>query len=108
MRTPQDLDERTLAMHMLVAEKLRRDPQLLQRVDNTLQRWRAQVCERSQPYLVEWQKLVDQGVDACVGAMTERTQRAAAMRQASPFAAVLSNQERFEFLRRWRAMHAAS
>jgi hypothetical protein len=107
MRTPQDLDERTLAMHVLVAEKLRRDPQLLLRVAETLQRWRVQVCERSQPYLLEWQMLVDQGVDACVSTMTERTQRAAAMRQASPFAAVLSNRERFEFLRQWGAKRAA-
>lgn len=46
MRTHQEIDARSLAMHRLVVEKIRRDPALLARAESTLSRWRKTVALR--------------------------------------------------------------
>ena len=102
MPTHQDIDARSLAMHRLAAEKIRRDPALLHQVQQTLARWRVTVCASSQPYLQEWDDLARQGLDALLAAAVEDSPQGAARRQASPFAGVLSNQERFDLLKQWR------
>jgi len=57
----QWLDRRSLALHRLIAEKIRRDPDLFENVKRTLARWSQIVCANSQPYVKEWQRLVDLG-----------------------------------------------
>lgn len=101
MRTHQKIDERSLAMHRLIAEKIKNDPALFLKARQTLVKWRKKVCISSQPYLVEWELLMEKGIDACLAVAVEDSQRAAALRQSSPFAGILTNQERFDFLKRW-------
>jgi hypothetical protein len=105
MRTHQEIDERSLALHRLVAERITHDPALLEKVRETVARWRGTVCIASQPYLEEWECLIDQGVEACLAVAVEDSQRGAALRQSSPFSGVLTNRERFAFLRDWRRDH---
>lgn len=107
MRTHQELDLRSLAMHRLVAARIRDNPVLLERVKGTLVRWRSLVDVNTVPYLDAWEHLVDQGVEACLAVATEDSERAAALRQSSPFTGILSNQERWEFLKNWTDDHAA-
>lgn len=102
MPTHQELDERSLALHRLIAEKIRRDPALFDRVLQTLARWRAAASEASQPYLQAWEVLAREGMDVCLRVAEEDSERSAALRQASPFAGLLSNAERFAFLKTWR------
>lgn len=99
MRTHQEIDRRSLAMHRLVADKIRRDPALFEKAKGTLARWRTVVCPASQPYLEEWERLMKQGADACLAVAVEDSERANALRQSSPFAGILTNQERFSFLK---------
>lgn len=101
MRTHQEIDQRSLAMHRLVADKIRRDPALFEKAKGTLARWRTIVCPASQPYLEEWERLMEQGMDACLTVAVEDSERATALRQSSPFAGILTNQERFAILREW-------
>lgn len=103
MKTHQDIDRRSLALHRLVADKLRHDPDLFDKVKQTLGRWRVTVCASSQPYLAEWERLADQGLEVCLRMSEEDSERARALRQASPFTGVLTNKERFAFLKTWRA-----
>lgn len=107
MRTHQEIDERSLALHRLVAEKIRRNPALFDRVKATLARWRMTVCVASQPHLVEWEHLMNQGIDAALAVAIEDSQRATALRQSSPFSGLLTNQERFTFLKTWGNDHTA-
>ena len=107
MRTHQEIDARSLAMHRLVAEKIRANPDLFQKAQATLARWRHTVCPSSQPYLQEWERLMHQGPDACLAIALEESEHADALRQSSPFAAILSHQERFTFLKAWSREHAA-
>ena len=107
MRTHQDIDTRSLAMHRLIADKIRRDPRQLEKVRHTLAHWRKTVCASSQPYLESWERLMSQGVETCLAAAVEDSEHAAALRQCSPFCGVLSNQERFAFLKAWKHVHEA-
>lgn len=98
---------RSLALHRLVADKIRHDASLLDRARATLRRWQATASPRTFGYLDAWQNLLDQELEDCLAVATEESQRGDALRQASPLACLLSNQERFAFLKRWKAEHAA-
>jgi hypothetical protein len=107
MQHPQ-IDERSRALHRLVAEKIRRDPSLLASARATLARWRDPASPgRSEPYLAEWARLLDAGVEAALSALTEDSERADALRQCSPFTRVLTQAERYRFLKDWGAHHEA-
>ena len=101
MRTHQDLDDRSLALHRLIADKIRRDPALFDKARATLEHWRQRVSIRTQPCLEAWSNLMDQGMDASLAMAVEDSERAAALRQSSPFSGLLSNQDRFAFLKAW-------
>ena len=107
MRTHQEIDERSLAMHRLIAEKISQNPALFDKAKATLARWRTTVCISSQPYLLEWERLMNLGLEACLAAAIEESERATALRQSSPFAGLLTHQERFVFLKTWSHAHAA-
>lgn len=104
----QWLDQRSLALHRLITEKIRRDPDLFENVKRTIARWSQIVCANSQPYVKEWQRLVDLGIEECLAVTTEDSERANAMRQTSPFCGILTNEERWEFLLEWDKSHGAS
>ena len=101
MRTHQEIDARSLALHRLIAEEIRRDPARFEMVKTTLARWRVIVCSASQPYLEEWERLVQQGMEACLAVAVEDSPRATALRQSSPLSCVVTNKERFAFLKTW-------
>jgi hypothetical protein len=107
MRTHQQIEARSLAMHRAIAERVRADPALLERVRATLARWLAGTSPRTRGYLEEWQRIVEAGPDAVVAALTAEAEHAATLRQCSPFTGILSNRERFALLRAWRETHAA-
>lgn len=108
MRTHQEIDQRTLAMHRLVVEKIRQDPHLFDKAQATLARWRHMVSANSQPYLHEWESLMNQGMEVCLAAAVEESEHATARRQSSPFAGLLTHRDRFIFLKTWRQARAAS
>ena len=107
MRDHRLLDQRSLALHNLVAEKIRQNPVLLEKAKQTLANWRTSVCPATQPYLDEWEQILNADLETCLAAITEDSEHANALRQSSPFCGILSHQERFEFLRQWRHDHAA-
>ena len=107
MRTHQEIDQRSLALHQLVAEKVRHDEALLEKANQILQHWRATVSPRTFAYLDEWQRLIDQGAEICLAVAVENSEHAAALRQASPLACLLTPKERFEFLKSCGRTHAS-
>jgi len=101
-RTHQELDRRSLELHRLVADKVRRDPALLDRAAAILSRWRGMGPSHADAYLAEWARLIAVGMDECLAVAVEDSERAAALRQNSPLSCLLSTRERNEFLRNWR------
>lgn len=105
--THQEIDARSLALHRLVAEKVRRDPTLLHIAMDNLARWRSKATSNDLEYLAEWERLLHAGLDPALAAATDDSERASTLRQASPFAGILTPSERAAFLRAWKAVHAA-
>jgi hypothetical protein len=107
MRTHEYLDKRSLVMHQLIAEKIRHNPKLFQKVQMTLERWQPIVSPDSQPYLEEWRRFAEQGMEACLAVATDESEYATTLRQSSPFCGILTNRERFIFLKSWKQDHEA-
>jgi transcriptional regulator with XRE-family HTH domain len=99
-----DKHRRSLALHRLLAEKIRRDPALLDRARKTLDRWMAMKPRNgAEPDLIEWRAAIDQGIDATIALMTDPGEHATDLRQSAPFTGILTDDERRAFLAGWRA-----
>jgi hypothetical protein len=82
-------------MHQAIAEKLRGNPELLGIAHDNLKRW-SESAGRSQAYLDAWRELLAKPVEELRARMVEDSEAMRAMRQASPFAGILSPKERWE------------
>jgi hypothetical protein len=87
------LDERSLALHRRVAEKILADPTLLGRARENVRRWQAASATPSFA-LAEWESILDRPVEEIAALLTERSERANRLRQSSPFAGILTETER--------------
>jgi hypothetical protein len=87
------LDERSLAMHRLIAAKVRANPALLDRARENVHRWQA---DEGSPKLalVEWEQILSGSVNQVAEFLAERSERATRLRQSSPFAGILTEAER--------------
>jgi hypothetical protein len=87
------LDARSLAMHRLIAAKLQADPVLLDKARDNLRRW--QKSEGSLKLaLAEWEQILSGPVSQITQFLTEPSERATRLRQSSPFAGILTQDER--------------
>jgi hypothetical protein len=103
MKTHQEIDQRSLALHRLALEKFRDNPQLFVQAKERLQRWMGSCSPDLLNDLSEWQRLMDLGESVCLAVALENSQYASALRQSSPLCFFMSHQERFRFLKTWRA-----
>jgi len=87
------VDERSLAMHRLVARKLLADPALMDRARDNLRRWQ-ESDGGPKPALAEWERILQGPADQVADFLAERSERAIRLRQSSPFAGVLTEAER--------------
>ncbi len=88
------LDARSLAMHCRVAQKISRDPQLLDKARENLKRWSAKSTRPRPRYLREWAEILDRPWPEIAALITEMSDEATRLRSSSPFAGVLSPAER--------------
>jgi len=87
------LDERSLALHERVAQKVLADPSLLHKARENLRRWQENNGGTS-PALVEWEQILNGHADQVAGFLVERSEKATRLRQSSPFAGILTESER--------------
>jgi excisionase family DNA binding protein len=105
--------ERSLWLHRVVAGHLALDPQAVLTLAARNLEHLGQVHPRGMTaqWLDQWQKVLDSGEDAVFGILTSPSPHAVELRQNSPFAGVLSDQERAAvleaFRNHWRQAHAA-
>lgn len=102
MRTQSEHDLRSLAMHRLVVQKMEHDPALLSRAHALVRRWRETATVGTLPYLDAWDQILGQGLQACCAAALQQNEWGNALRQSSPLSCLLTNAERFAFLKSWR------
>lgn len=92
-------DRRSLALHRAIAQHLEQDPAaVLKRARQTLSRMRAVASEPSHP-IREWSVLLDRPLTALLEILTDPSPWARELRHVTPFAGVLSTEERAEVFR---------
>lgn len=104
----QDHDARSLALHRLVADKMRADPQLMDEAHAVLDHWFRVGPVDSRPYLERWREILNQGLDHTIAIACEASEQATALRQSSPLAVLLDNEERLAFFAEWKRTHRPS
>jgi len=105
--------ERSLWLHRVVAGRLALNPDAVLTLAARNLRHLRQVHPggRTAQWLDQWQDVLDSGEDAIFSVLTSLSAHAVELRQNSPFAGVLSEQERAgaleAFRNHWRQAHAA-
>jgi len=92
VRSHQWIDQRSLALHEAVAAKLEAHPQLLDVARRNLERW----LQRNPATAVrEWRSILDSTpLPEVVALLRSSSEEAARLRQSSPFAGLLTTEER--------------
>jgi hypothetical protein len=103
MRSPAEIDAKSLALHHLVVQKILADRSLFEKVQENLDRYQAKADGSVRVYLTEWQSIVDLGIDAALAVALEQTERGQVLRSTSPFSGILTELERMSFLSTWTA-----
>ena len=103
-RSHEWIDARSLAMAEAVAEKVGRDPALVQTAVGNLARWKA----RRSPWpacLREWEEILAScDVDDLLRILVEDSEEGRRRRQSSPFTGILTPRERREIFERYEAI----
>jgi hypothetical protein len=94
MKDHRLIDERSLAMATLIAEKLRVDPGLVQLARDNIQRWMQTCSPGVRLTLLEWSAVLEGPLEGVIELLTSRTERATRLRQSNPFAGALTEKER--------------
>lgn len=97
------LEARSLAMHAVIAQKIERDPRLLDVPRNNLQRWSTRWEEEKPAWYQQWCGIMNRPWPEIAALITEPSEEAARLRQSSPFAGVLSAAERRRIYEAFRA-----
>lgn len=94
------IDQRSIALHRAVADKLSADPGLLRIATANLDRWYP-TSGAAAPYLDTWRKLLDLPLEELLRLMVDQSEQMTALRQSSPFAGVLTPPERWAIYARF-------
>jgi hypothetical protein len=94
LRGHQRIDQRSLALHRAIAEKLRAEPALMAIALDNIERW-SRTGGRSQPYWDAWREILTRPLPEISNLLVEESERMTALRQATPFAGVLTPAERW-------------
>lgn len=91
-------EERSLALHSLVAARLRDDPRLVAAARARVEGW-LEDGSVHRDYAVVWHQLLSGPLGSLLDLLVDRSERARALRQCSPFAGVIDPRTRW---RLWR------
>lgn len=97
------LDARSLAMHCKIAQKISRDPDLLDKARTNLERWSAKSADPRPQYLHEWQEILKRPWPEIAEIMTRMNEEATRLRSSSPFPGILTARERDQIYAAFRA-----
>lgn len=97
------LEARSLAMHVVIAQKIERDPKLLEIPRNNLKRWNARWENETPIWFAQWCGIMNRPWTEIAAIITEPSEESARLRQSSPFAGVLSSEERRRIYEAFRA-----
>lgn len=90
-------------MHTLIAAKIARDPDLLRKPRQNLERWSVRWKDQLPRWALEWRAILERPWAEIAALITEPSENAARLRQSSPFAGVLTPRERKHIYEAFRA-----
>jgi hypothetical protein len=98
-------EERSVAYHRAIAERLRDRPEVLENARRRVQGW---LDRDGEPrfYARKWAEILGGDPAAVAAFLVERSELADELRQSSPFAGALSPQERWKIWRETRERFA--
>ena len=91
-------DERSLALHRAVAERVLDDAGVVERARQKLEEWIAR-GGRSASLLVRWREILERSPREIAAFLTDPSEEARWLRSASPFAGALDPRTRLAILR---------
>ena len=94
-------EARSLALHRLVAERLRQEPSLVERARSRVRGW-LDDGSVGHIYAESWREALEGPLERLLALLVDPGQRARDLRQASPFAGFLDPRARWEAWRRVR------
>jgi hypothetical protein len=95
-------EERSRALHALIADRLAAEPALLDRARARVEAWRVSGTV-ARPYVERWAAILAGPIDAIAELLRDPGEEARELRQASPFAGAVDPRTRWEVWRRVRA-----
>ena len=102
----QVIDERNYEMHQVIADVLRREPAKIELAVAWINRFvnDPDYDIHSKDALTEWLDLIQsRGLPGVLEVLTDRGEEATRMRQSSPFAVIMPQDERRKILQRYEA-----
>lgn len=94
-------EERSVAYHRVIAERLLRQPEVLERARQRVQTWLAS-STGAPPYARKWAEVLAGDPSSVADFLVERSELADELRQSSPFAGALQPRERWKIWRETR------
>ena len=101
------LDDRSLEMDRVIAEKIRANPKLVQIALANYERWLANpdYSESNGQAVLEWKSIIENSsVEALVTFLESSSEEARRLRQSSPFCGILTPDERQAIFRKYEAL----
>ena len=97
-------EERSVAYHHVIAERLRHQPEVLERARQRVQEWMVpEASGASTPfYARKWAEILAGDISSIAAFLIERSDLADELRQSSPFAGALQPRERWKIWRETR------
>jgi hypothetical protein len=95
-------EERSIALHEAVAAKLRADPSLLEAVRERVAGWLRDGTV-AEEYARAWSEILSWPLPDSLRALTDRGERARALRQVTPFTGIIDQKERLRLRAEVRA-----
>jgi hypothetical protein len=93
-------EDRSLALHCVIAERIARDPSILERARERVATWIAE--GRAPHYARAWQLVLAGPAAEVIRTLVADTEEGRALRQATPFAGVVEPRERWRIWARVR------
>ena len=90
-------------MHCRIAQKIARNPELLEIAESNLARWMAKSAEPQPSFLQEWRDILDRRWPEIAESITSMSEEATRLRASSPFVGVLDARERDQIYAAFRA-----
>jgi hypothetical protein len=98
-------EERSVAYHRAIAERLRQEPEVLERARRRVEGWLT-VGETVPFYARKWAEILAGEPPSIADFLVERSELADELRQSTPFAGALKPQERWRIWRETRERFA--